>query len=41
MAVKVEEVVGGYNVQVYLQLKQSAIVVFLKKNYMYYLADRS
>jgi len=40
MAVKVEEVVGGYNVQVYLQLKQSAIVV-LMKNYMYYLADRS
>jgi hypothetical protein len=31
MAVKVEEVAGGYNVQVYLQLKQLAIVVFLKE----------
>ena len=41
MVVKVEEVVGGYNVQVYLQLKLSAIVVFLINNYMYYLADWS
>jgi hypothetical protein len=33
------EAVGGYNVQVYLQLKLSAIVVSLIKNYIYYLAD--
>ena len=35
MAVKVEEVACGYNVQVYLQFKPSAIVVFLIKNYVY------
>ena len=39
-AVKVEEVVGGHNAQVYvstakyLQLKSSAIIVFLIKNYL-------
>jgi len=36
-AVKVEEVVGGHNAQVYaryLQLKSSAIIVFLIKNYV-------
>jgi hypothetical protein len=46
-AAKVGEVIGGYNVQVYvataryLQLKQLAVTVFSIKNYVYYLADCS